>query len=87
MTPLELVAKIAEIALRLGPEVARAWEAIYQSLRAEVPELDRSELPKTDERVDAARAAGIRNQEAARAEALKRAVALGDVDDDGTELP
>jgi len=64
MTPEQLVLKIGEIALRHGPDVVNAWKLLEQSLRAEVPELDRRPLPALDDEYDRL-----------REEALKRGVA------------
>jgi hypothetical protein len=73
MTPWDVVAKAAEIALRHGGEIAKAWEVIYQSLRAEMPELDERPLPAVDDEADAARAEGIEQQ---RRDVLRRAAEL-----------
>lgn len=54
ITPLGVVEKIGEIALRHPEEIQNAWTLLRQSLLSEVPELDRVPLPPTDEAYDRA---------------------------------
>jgi len=69
MSPLDILAKAGEIALRFGPEVVKAWKLIEQSLRAEVPELNREPLPALDEEYDRLRAEALKRGVAAESEA------------------
>lgn len=52
ITPLGVVEKIGEIALKHPEEVQNAWVLLRESLFAEVPELDKVPLPATDETYD-----------------------------------
>lgn len=88
MTPIALLAKAGEIALRHGPDVVAAWSLIEQSLRSEVPELRREDLPHTDETYDDAVAAKKREFAEIQAAALKSGHALDDPDEvDDEETP
>lgn len=54
LSPLGVVEKIGEIALRHPEEIQNAWTLLKQSLLSEVPELNKEPLPPTDEDYDAA---------------------------------
>lgn len=66
MTPLDVLARAAEIALRHGPEAVRLWTAIEQSLVGEHPELREPPRAGSRDAIDARIDAEL--EERARAE-------------------